>query len=304
MKISVLINNYNYARYLEEAIQSVLNQSFKVDEIVIVDDSSTDNSPTLLKEKFAHHLQVNVLIKEENEGQLSCFNLGFLNSTGDFIFFLDADDTYKPNYIEKCIKFYKENECCDFLFCAHEEFDKSCKSFYPYSGDRDLGYSAIITLFSREWIGSVTSTISMRRQVLSKVLPIPYLDDWRVRADDCLVWGASIAGARKYYLNQCLVNYRVHSTNLYNNQKRKFDNSYFYKRSLSVHKLFIFLLKRQDYDYLQIYELAHEEFKTLNNPSFRYLWQYLKLVLFYRSDPFRKIKGSLQIIKHFINTQT
>ena len=303
MRNSVLINNYNYGRYLEEAVQSVLSQSIQADEIIIVDDGSTDNLLLTIQEKFSHFSQIKFLIKRENEGQLSCFNQGFINSTGDLIFFLDADDTYKENYIEECVKFFKDHESCDFLFCAHEEFGSSHTSFYPYTGDRDLGYSLIITLFQQEWIGSITSTISMRRSLLSKILPLPYLEDWKVRADDCLVWGASIAGARKYYLSQCLVNYRVHSDNLYNSQTNKFNSFYFYKRSLSIHRLFYFLLQKQGYDHLQIYQLAHEEFKTLNSPSVRYLWQYLKIALFYQSDPLKKIRSSLQMIKHFINTR-
>ena len=81
MKISVLINNYNYQDYIIDSIESVLNQSYPVDEIIVVDDKSTDNSVQILQEKFANHEIVKLVLKDKNEGQLSSLNEGFLAST-------------------------------------------------------------------------------------------------------------------------------------------------------------------------------------------------------------------------------
>ncbi len=64
MIISVLINNYNYQDYVVDAIESVLNQSHPVDEIIVVDDKSTDNSAQILQEKFSNHEIVKLILKD------------------------------------------------------------------------------------------------------------------------------------------------------------------------------------------------------------------------------------------------
>ncbi|MBC1258898.1 glycosyltransferase, partial [Trichormus variabilis] len=148
------------------------------------------------------------ILKDKNQGQLSSFNEAFLNASGDIIFFLDADDAYEPEYLETALNFYDRRSECDFVFCAYKKFGAVEGIFQDYQIDVDLGYSVIRTLCNGEWIGSITSTLSMRRNILRKVLPIPNTEDWRVRADDCLVWGASLVGAKKFYLSQPLVRYR------------------------------------------------------------------------------------------------
>ncbi|MEM6752755.1 MAG: glycosyltransferase family 2 protein, partial [Cyanobacteria bacterium P01_C01_bin.38] len=185
MKTTCLINNYNYVDYLPEAINSALNQSVQFYEIIIVDDASTDNSAEIIT-KFADRANIKSVLKQKNQGQLSSFNEGFLAATGDIIFFLDADDMYKSEYLENALKFYQRYRECDFLFCGYEKFGVEEGVFQEYDFDKDLGYSVLKTLCLGEWIGSITSTISMRREIIQKILPIsfPYIQDWRVRADD------------------------------------------------------------------------------------------------------------------------
>ncbi|MEH2075718.1 MAG: glycosyltransferase family A protein, partial [Nostoc sp.] len=120
IKTSCLINNYNYAEFLSEAIDSALNQTIKFDEIIIVDDASTDNSVEVIT-KFTQLANVKSILKEKNQGQLSSFNEGFLAATGDIIFFLDADDIYEPQYLETTLNFYNRRNECDFIFCAYKK---------------------------------------------------------------------------------------------------------------------------------------------------------------------------------------
>ncbi len=122
MKTSCLINNFNYARFVVEAINSAKNQTVRFDEIIVVDDCSTDESAQILRENFADDEQVKLILKDKNEGQLSCFNDGYLAASGEVIFFLDADDLYQPDYLEEALTLYKENKDCDFLYCNHENF--------------------------------------------------------------------------------------------------------------------------------------------------------------------------------------
>jgi glycosyltransferase involved in cell wall biosynthesis len=109
MKTTCIINNYNYAKYVEEAIQSVFDQTVAFDEIIVVDDGSPDNSLEVINANIKNCENAK-LIAKRNEGQLSCLNEGFNASTGDLIFFLDSDDLYLPNYLELASNFYHNDK--------------------------------------------------------------------------------------------------------------------------------------------------------------------------------------------------
>ena len=276
MKTTCLINNYNYSRYVVEAAESALKQSLPFDEIIIVDDCSTDDSVSVIREHFASFPTVRLIAKDKNEGQLSSFNTGSNAATGDIVFFLDADDRYDEHYLEESLKCYHEHKETDFLFCAHRKFQDAEGIVSPYRYSRDLGFSVILALYVKASIGSVTSTISMRRWVLDRMFPIPDPEDWRTRADDCLVWGSSIVGARKYYLEKPLVEYRVHGNN--SHYGRAHGMGFRFRRKLATNRLFSFFRKRMGYDD-NLIEYAHAEFRTIQRPSFRELRAYWNLIL-------------------------
>jgi glycosyltransferase involved in cell wall biosynthesis len=303
MKTSCLISNYNYAQFIVEAVDSALNQTVKFDEIIIVDDASTDNSAEILAQ-FAQEANVKCIFKEKNQGQLSCFNEAFLAATGDIIFFLDADDIYHKEYLEEALIFYKRHIECDFMFCAYQKFGATEGIFKAYENDLDLGYSVIKTLYNREWIGSVTSTLSMRREVLKKVLPIPYLEDWRVRADDCLVWGTSLVGAKKFYMSKPLIRYRIHQKNNYHNSKSKVidvDKSYEYKRYWKCNSLFNYIIKTNNYSSpLMLAFTCLNELKTIPCPEYNDFSVYLKVMFLFEQNSYWKIKGIILLFSYFL----
>ncbi|MGD1909659.1 MAG: glycosyltransferase family 2 protein [Rivularia sp. (in: cyanobacteria)] len=299
MKISVLINNYNYQDYVVDSIESVLNQSHPVDEIIVVDDKSTDNSVEILQENFGDREKVKLVLKDKNEGQLSSFNEGFLASKGDMIFFLDADDLYKENYIAEAVKFYKENPKCDFLFCSAEVFGNEERIANCYENTRDLGYSKIVTLYKKVWIGHRTSTVSMRRSVLEKFLPIPYLEDWRVRADDCIIYGASIVGARKFYLDLPLVKYRAHGNNNHYGRKEKRTPEYAERHNQAKTRLFSFLSEKIDCP-SNLDNFAHLEFKTIPKPNEKEFNMYKSIVKQSQLPKWKKAINICSIYTHFL----
>jgi glycosyltransferase involved in cell wall biosynthesis len=92
-RISIVVNNYNYERFLAEAIESSLSQSGDV-EVLVVDDGSTDGSRAVIERYDVR------AIFQENQGQKSAFNAGLANATGDVILFLDADDVLEPGIAE------------------------------------------------------------------------------------------------------------------------------------------------------------------------------------------------------------
>lgn len=108
--VSVIIPNYNYAKYVGDAIESVMAQSYKSFELIVVDNGSTDDSRLVLKEyekKYAPQLKV---VFQENRGQAGSRNRGIKESTGDLIALLDADDVWMPNKLEKQVEMFDDQD--------------------------------------------------------------------------------------------------------------------------------------------------------------------------------------------------
>jgi glycosyltransferase involved in cell wall biosynthesis len=300
IKTTCLINNYNYANFLPEAVNSALNQSVKFDEIIIVDDASTDNSREIII-KLAENTNIKYVLKEKNQGQLSSFNEGLLAATGDIIFFLDADDIYNYQYLEQTLKIYQRDRECDFIFCAYQKFGAAEGIFKEAEFDLDLGYSVIKTLYLGEWIGSITSTLSMRKAIAEKILPIRYIEDWRVRADDCLIWGSSLVGAKKFYLAQPLIKYRIHANNHFGNSKTNdFNHSFEYKRIFKRSIIFNYIMAKNNIRpplflaYTSILEL-----KTITYPQTIDFISYLKIIFIFESSLYWKLKGIYLLFIYF-----
>jgi glycosyltransferase involved in cell wall biosynthesis len=212
--VSVVINCYNYGRFVVEAIESALAQSAPPAEVIVVDDGSTDDTRKILDERYAGHSVVKVL-RQRNGGQLSAMVLGMEHVAGDLLCFLDADDRYEPNHLENVTRVFSERKDVDFVFTAHRCFGKADEVVQYAPQDLDLGFSLIAVLKERIFLGSITSTLAIRRSLSLTLLPVlrQVAPRWRVRADDPIIYGASLAGARKYYLAATTVLYRIHETN-------------------------------------------------------------------------------------------
>jgi glycosyltransferase involved in cell wall biosynthesis len=299
MIITCLINNHNYAQFIGAALDSALAQSVPFDEIIVVDDGSTDGSAELLAKEYAQHPKIQVVCKS-NAGQLSCFNEGFARARGDIVFFLDADDVYEGRYVEKALEIYRRDAAIDFVFCGHRRFGARESLELIYRQDRDLGYSVVLAAYLRDWIGAPTSCLSMRRAVLEKILPLPFVDEWRTRADDCLVFGASLAGARKYYLAQPLVRYRVHGTNAFCSQSR--DQFEVYRRRLAINRLFEYLERKFSYNVARLGDFHHREFCTIRQPSFRQFTQYLRVNMASRVTALRRLGCVAEMTRHWLRS--
>jgi glycosyltransferase involved in cell wall biosynthesis len=299
MTTSCLISNYNYGHFLGEALDSVLAQTAAIDEIIVVDDGSTDTSAEVLTQYSRRHPTIKVVAKK-NQGQLSCFNEGFARAAGDIVFFLDGDDLYEPNYVERALAMYDRHPQCDFVACGLRQFGEAERVRLEYQADQDLGYSVILTAYLREWIGAATSCLSMRRGVLEKILPLPFCEDWRTRADDCLVFGASLAGARKYYLAQPLVRYRVHGANHY--CRRGADKFAAYRRRLAINRLFAHLERTLCYDPGRLGDFHHREFCTIARPTLSQFVKYVRIGMASPISPLRQLACVADMTRHFLRS--
>jgi len=116
--VSVCIPSFNYGKYISEAIDSVLNQSLKEFEIVIVDDCSTDNSKEVIS-RFSDS-RIRFYENETNIGMTKNWNKCVKLSRGEFICILGADDYVHPEFLEKCVRSVGSNSRVGLVYSAFE----------------------------------------------------------------------------------------------------------------------------------------------------------------------------------------
>ena len=206
MKVSVLINNFNYAQYLGAAIDSALLQEEAEVEVVVVDDGSTDNS----REIIAAYGDRILPVLKPNGGQASSFNAGFAASTGEIVFFLDADDAFLPGKLARVAAVYDE---MDIDWC----FDR-------VTTDERVGPPAelVATPIDRRdrlrrggfpSLPVPTSGLSFRRASLARILPMPEATDV-VLSDNYLKFAGAYLG-RGAVIETPLTFQRLHAANRY-----------------------------------------------------------------------------------------
>lgn len=134
-KVAVVVPTFNHARWLGAALDSVLAQSRAADEIVVVDDGSTDDPAAVV----AGYPDVR-LIRQDNAGLSSARNVGLAAIQADHVMFLDADDVLCPDAIAKNLALFAENEGAGFVYGAHSRVGADLKAlsgpvFYPVGDD-------------------------------------------------------------------------------------------------------------------------------------------------------------------------
>jgi glycosyltransferase involved in cell wall biosynthesis len=209
MRCSIIINNYNYGRYIGKAIDSALSQTHTDCEVVVVDDGSSDDSVSVIQ---SYGDQI-VSVLKENGGQGSAMNVGFEKSSGDVIIFLDSDDWLELNAVEEVLNAYHEG--VSHLYYGLEmktpEGD-SLGAFKLELETLDQGFDAWRAVVGR---GSVnfppTTANAFSRSALAQILPMPEAD-FRIRADVYLLHCAVFYG-EVVALDDLLGNYLVHGSN-------------------------------------------------------------------------------------------
>jgi glycosyltransferase involved in cell wall biosynthesis len=208
--VTVLIDTFNYGRYVEEAIESVLAQEFPSEqrEILVVDDGSTDDTTERLK-KYGEKIRY---LRKENGGQASAFNLGFAAARGEIIATLDADDLWLPAKLRRVCETFEQNPDAGMVYHrAHvwrggEEVEVD-SYFVEVSGRVPENRVALLS-----YAMVATSCLAFRRSALQALLPVP--DALRSQADAYLT-ALIIFVAPVVALPEFLAKYRLHGANLF-----------------------------------------------------------------------------------------
>jgi glycosyltransferase involved in cell wall biosynthesis len=216
-KTSVIICAYNYAQFLPRCLESVVSQSQLADEIIVVDDGSTDGTPEVVS-----RFQSVRYIRQDRAGKAEAFNRGFRESIGDIICHLDADDYWLPKKLERVTETLARHDSGGIL---HEAFyvDGAGKYLYgseaPREGDsvsrhlllRDVLLMCFIYRPPNAISGSlgVANTICVRREAVADCFPLPA--DLGLAVDGALLLSAARHGL--IHLSEQLSAYRHHGNN-------------------------------------------------------------------------------------------
>jgi glycosyltransferase involved in cell wall biosynthesis len=231
--VSIIISNFNYARFLERAIENALNQSYHPIEVIVVDDGSTDASCDAIT-RFNDRV---IAIFKKNGGQASAINAGFSASSGQIVCLLDADDFYYVNKVETVADFFvKYGFTCDILVHHRLDivdkdgnsinitdleclFDRDTPFLQRCYQQRSKSYHpSPLNLYEHArryrnvyYAAGPTTGLSLTRTLANKIFPLPEMG-LNLSADDFVVKAASLIG-NLYAVDQILGAYRVHGHN-------------------------------------------------------------------------------------------
>lgn len=161
--VDIIMPNYNKEEFIEEAIKSVLKQSYKYWKLYIIDDNSRDKSRKILK-KFRKNKKIKIIFLKKNKGPATCRNIGMSLSKSYYLSFLDSDDYWPKNKLSSQINFMNVNNV-KFSYTDYMSFHKNNKNFL-----KRTNVPSIFNLKSFSRNSSInTSTMILRRNIIKKV---------------------------------------------------------------------------------------------------------------------------------------
>lgn len=215
--VTALVTNYNYGRYLENACSSVAGQTSPVDQIVIVDDGSTDDSGPVLDKLEARYAERLVVVRQANTGQAGAINAGLELATGDIVAMLDADDAWAPTKVATVKRAFAANPAVGMVQHPLRLVDGKGVGTKSYATRRRGAQSGdLLPLLIATGGANVfepTSGLSFRRATLEQFFPLP-VNDWRICADGALAYGAAVF-SQIVSLREELGDYRIHNENAF-----------------------------------------------------------------------------------------
>ena len=216
MKLSVALCTYNGEKYIKEQIDSILNQTLKIDEIVICDDRSTDSTISILEEYAIHNPNIfKIHINEENLRSVKNFEKAIKLCDGDIIFLSDQDDIWVDKKVADYVSYFINNPSIDVLasngFCIdenseiHEKYAIWDVPEILKNKEVKFNYYNLITNISNIATGA---SMAIRSSLKEKIFPFPVLKDFH--HDE---WIAIISSKLNSFeiLNEKYFYYRLHS---------------------------------------------------------------------------------------------
>jgi glycosyltransferase involved in cell wall biosynthesis len=206
-QIAIVICNYNYERFLAEAIDSALDQDYPGTQVIVIDDGSTDGSRAII-EQYGSRIST---VFKENGGQVSAYNLGVQIARTDYLLFLDSDDVLYPGAVSEVMRAFEDESLAkvQFRLDVIDEAGKQTGAYVPHTvPPADCG-----RLLRKGWIypSPPASGNAYRTSALEAIFPVPEGGINRYGADFYAIYGAALLGAVAT-ISRSLGAYRVHHT--------------------------------------------------------------------------------------------
>ncbi len=200
--ISVIIPTYNYARFLGEAIDSALAQTYTPLEVIVVDDGSTDETPEILA-RYRDRIRA---VRQRNQGVSMARNAGIAAARGDYFAFLDSDDLWLSRKLERQLARFAADSALGLVHCGVETFGERAATRQVFEGMEGWVGEEILRL-DRGVIAGPGSTVVVPRRVAEE---IGGFDPRLLPSED---WDFCYRIAARYkvgYVAETLVQYRLH----------------------------------------------------------------------------------------------
>lgn len=213
-RVSVVVTCYNYGRFVAEAVDSLLGQTFQELEVIVVDDASPDNSRAVLLERYSDNPRVKLILHEQNQGHIRSYNEGLAMAQGEFMGVLAADDfCLRPDAVARQVAVFDAHPRVGFVFSAYAMVDvesKPFRSFQPFAHDYVRnGFDEFRSLMFANYIPH--SGTLVRRSAHAEIgyydVALPHAGDWDL-------WLRVASRFDVGYISEQLFAYRVHGTNM------------------------------------------------------------------------------------------
>ena len=149
--LSVTMPNYNDSQYITRSLEAVLAQSRPADEVIVIDDGSTDESLEIIKDFASRYKNLRYLQNERNRGVVYTVNRGIQAATGDYIYMGSSNDLALPGFFEKCMRAVEEHEQAGMAFTDQSAYDEKLDVFRQ----RPFDWAADLRFFSPEELAAI-----------------------------------------------------------------------------------------------------------------------------------------------------
>lgn len=204
IKVSVLMPAYNVEKYVGEAIESILNQTFKDFEFIIINDGSTDDTAKIINEYAAKDARIKFVDNKKNSGLIAVLNQGLDICNGEYIARMDSDDIAYPERFAKQVKYLDKHHECGVLGTSYKMFGSSEETVILPKN------VSIVKMLTGGWVAH--PTVMMRKSVLDK--HNLYYDPECLVAEDYDLWTRLVRVTEVHNLQEVLLNYRWHGENV------------------------------------------------------------------------------------------
>lgn len=208
-QISIIVPVYNAENFLPQCIESLLSQSFKEFEIILVNDGSTDTSLDICNNYAKLDTRI-IILSKENEGLAQARRSGIMKASADYITFIDSDDFYEPDYCEKMYYYIKKSDA-DLVECDYFILSEDTKREHRiYSSDMELGVDKFHEKVVRKTIVNGSEACVVWNKMYRKGYILSAVKDFGDSPLEDYVFNAQYYTMTKryVYIHQCLTNYR------------------------------------------------------------------------------------------------